>query len=101
MDVVKHYNIKKQFSPIFKAKVALEAIKERETIGQLSGKFQVDPRQIGIWRKIVLEGTESLFSNKEKKRDKERNEIMEELQRLIGKQQIEIDFLKKKVGLFE
>ena len=48
-----------------------------------------------------MEGTESLFSNKEKKRDKERNEIMEELQRLIGKQQIEIDFLKKKVGLFE
>ena len=94
-------NIKKVFSPAFKAKVALEAAKGVETTGQLASRFQVHPTQIGVWRKKLLDNVERIFSDSEK-RDKERDrEFVEELYKQIGKQKIEVEWLKKKVDMFE
>jgi len=94
-------DIKKVFAPAFKAKVALEAIKGVETTGQLASRFSVHPIQIGVWRKKLLEGVEKIFSEKDK-RDKEKDrEYMDELYKQIGRKDIEIQWLKKKVGLLE
>ena len=46
---------RKQYSPKFKAKVALEAVRGERTLSQLASQFQVHPVQIGQWRKIALE----------------------------------------------
>ena len=48
-------NIKKVFAPAFKAKVAIEAVKEVETTGQLASRFQVHPIQIGVWKRKLIE----------------------------------------------
>lgn len=94
-------NIKKVFTPAFKAKVALEATKGVETTGQLASRFQVHPIQIGHWRKKLLDNVERVFSDRDK-RDKEKDrEFVDELYKQIGIQKIEIEWLKKKVGLFE
>ena len=94
-------DIKKVFAPAFKAKVALEAIKGVETTGQLASRFSVHPIQIGVWRKKLFEGVEKIFSEKDK-RDKEKDrEYMDELYKQIGRKDIEIQWLKKKVGLLE
>lgn len=94
-------NIKKVFTPAFKAKVALEATKGFETTGQLACRFSVHPIQIGVWKKKLLESMEKIFSDREK-RDKEKDrEFVDELYKEIGKQKIEIEWLKKKVGLLE
>jgi len=94
-------NIRKVFAPAFKAKVALEATKGVETTGQLASRFSVHPTQIGVWKKKLLEGLERIFSDRDK-RDKEKDrEFIEELYKQIGKQKIEIEWLKKKVGLLE
>lgn len=94
-------NIKKAFTPAFKARVALEAAKGAETTGQLASRFSVHPIQIGFWKKKLLEGLEKIFSDREK-RDKEKDrEFVDELYKQIGKQKIEIEWLKKKVGLLE
>lgn len=94
-------NIRKVFSPAFKAKVALEAVKEIETTGQLASRFSVHPTQIGLWKNKLLRESEHIFSDHVKReRDKDR-EFVDELYKQIGKQKIEIDWLKKKVGLLE
>lgn len=94
-------NIKKAFTPAFKARVALEAAKGAETTGQLASRFSIHPIQVGVWRKKLLENIDRIFSDKEK-RDKEKDrEFVDELFRQIGKQKIEIEWLKKKVGLLE
>jgi len=57
-------NIRKVFTPTFKAKVALEATKGVETTGQLASRFQVHPTQIGVWKKRLIDGAERIFSIK-------------------------------------
>ena len=94
-------NSKQGFTPTFKANVAIEAIKGVETTGQLASRFQVHPTQIGVWRKKLLDNMAHLFSDTDK-RDKERDRaFVDELYKQIGKQKIEIEWLKKKVGMFE
>lgn len=93
-------NIKKVYPPALKAKVAIEALKEAETSGQLASRFAVHPIQIGIWKKKAREAIENAFGPKGKTDTlKEKEDFIQELFNQIGKQKVEIDFLKKKVGL--
>ena len=41
---------RRKFDPSFKAKVALEALKERETLQQLALKYELHPNQISQWK---------------------------------------------------
>ncbi|MGC8761885.1 MAG: transposase, partial [Bryobacteraceae bacterium] len=45
---------RKQYSPKFKARVAMEAIRGERTLNQLASQFHVHPVQIGQWRKTAL-----------------------------------------------
>jgi transposase len=89
--------IRKTHDNAFKAKVALEAIKGEKTLTQLSSEFRVHPNQIGQWRKQVLKGLPDLFSNnRQKKEDREQEDLISELYRQIGQLKVEMDWLKKK-----
>lgn len=83
------------------ARVALEAAKGAETPGQLASRFAVHPIQVGVWKKKLLENIERIFSDKEKRTKEKDREFIDELYKQIGKQKIEIEWLKKKVGLLE
>ena len=92
---------RKQYSPKFKAKVALEAVRGERTLSQLASQFQVHPVQIGQWRKMALEQLPDLFvdgrKNKPSGADVEKDALYEE----IGRLKVELDWLKKKVGLLD
>lgn len=87
--------------PAFKAKVAIEAIKEDKTISELASLFDVHTNQVRRWKQIAEEGIMALFSKNNKKQEKEKEEIIESLYSQIGQLKVESDWLKKKVGLLE
>ena len=95
------HTIRRQHPPAFKAKVALEAVKEEKTITELAGIYQVHPTQVKQWRDILLANLNELFSGKYKSRDKEQAELLTSLYEQIGKLKVEADWLKKKIGIIE
>jgi transposase len=72
----------------FKAKVALAAVQEQKTVQQLATLFDVHPTQIHQWKKQLLLGTVSLFQSGQEA------ELFEQ----IGRLNMELDWLKKKVA---
>ena len=92
---------RKQYSPKFKAKVAVEAIRGERTLSQLASQFHVHPVQIGQWRKQALEQLADVFVDGRKSKpagtDVEKDALYEE----IGRLKVELDWLKKKVGLLD
>lgn len=81
-----------------KAKVALAAVAGQPT-SQLVSRFGVHATQIGAWKKRLVEGAEELFVDGRRKSSKEVNE--QELYEQIGRLQMELAWLKKKVAQFE
>ena len=52
---------RRNHSPAFEARVALEAIKGERTLAELAERFAVHPNQITTWRSQLLEGALGVF----------------------------------------
>jgi transposase-like protein len=89
---------RRKFSAAFKTKVALEAIKEKETLQQLASKFEVHANQITQWKREFLENAEDIFSKKKSEEKVNEEQEKDALYNKIGRLQTEIDFLKKVLG---
>ena len=90
---------RRKFTSAFKATVAIETLKERETLAELSKRFEVHPNMISKWKQEFLERSAEVF---EKKSESESGVDPEKLYAKIGQLEIENDFLKKslkKTGL--
>jgi transposase-like protein len=59
---------RKQHRDRFKAKVALAAMPNEETIAQLSSRFGVHPTMISAWKRQLLEGAAELSDKNNKSR---------------------------------
>ena len=91
--------MRKRYPPSFKAKVALEAIKEQKTSAELASLYQVHPGQIRNWKAVALRGLLDLFSDRGKGKEQDNETLIAELYRQIGQQKVDLDWLKKKSGL--
>mgnify|MGYP005820266285 CR=1 FL=1 len=91
---------RQKHSGAFKAKVAIEAIQERETLVELSKKYGIHPNQITRWKKEFLERAPQLFEKTQPADDNEKE--MGKMFAKIGQLEMERDYLKKnlkKLGL--
>lgn len=92
---------RKQYSPKFKARVAVEAIRGERTLSQLGSQFKVHPMQIAKWRKAAIEQLPELFVDGRTKQGRNAEADADALYEEIGRLKVELDWLKKKVGLLD
>lgn len=83
-----------RYTPEFKARVAIEALKERETMSELVSKFKVHANQINRWKREFISRSSEIFSTKPPKEDFEKERA--QLYAKIGELEMEKDWLKKK-----
>jgi transposase-like protein len=92
---------RKHYSPQFKAKVALEALRGEKTLAQLGTRFHVHPVQIGHWRKALLAQAPELFVDGRQSKRNGHEPDTEALYEEIGRLKMELDWIKKKAGLLD
>ena len=88
--------VRKRYEAKFKAKIALEAVKQEKTMAQLSSEYGVHTNQIVQWKRRLIEELPGIFSGRRKKAERETEEVQAELYRQIGQLKVELDWLKKK-----
>lgn len=90
---------RRKHSASFKARVALEALKEQKTLSEISNQYKLHPTQVRRYRDQLQDGMELIFSNDHAKKLNEMEELIDRLYRQIGKLNTEYDWLKKKLGI--
>ena len=90
---------RKQYNGEFKARVAIEAIKGEKTANEIAGQCGVHPTQIAQWKKQVMEEIPRIFSMKKVQDARKEDELRASLYQQIGQLKVELDWLKKKVGI--
>jgi transposase len=91
---------RQKHSGAFKAKVAIEALQERESLSELSKKYGIHPNMISRWKKEFLERAPEIFEKVSS--DKKEDTDLEKLYAKIGQLEMEKEYLKKnlkKLGL--
>ncbi len=91
---------RKTHSDQFKAKVALDAVRNGHTISELATRHQVHPTQITKWKKRLVQGAPELFAREKKSGVSgvgDIEKLMAPLYEEIGRLKMEVDFLQKKL----
>ena len=86
---------RRKFSAEFKAKVALEAIKNQKTLAELSQHFEVNPVTISKWKAEFLANMSTVFGGNATMKSEDDSSERDKLYAQIGKLKVELDFLKK------
>lgn len=82
------------YDAAYKAKVALEAIKEQRTLAELAKEFNVSPSMITTWKMEFLANASQAFTRPEsqKKQLEKLQHENEKLLKKVGQLTVEVDF---------
>ena len=88
---------RRNHSPAFKARVALEAIRGEKTVAQIAAHHQVHANQVTTWKQQALENLAGAFDGTPSQDSQQR---IEQLHAKIGELTVERDFLERALGKF-
>jgi putative transposase len=92
--------MRRQFTPEQKARIALAALKGDKTINQIASEYEVNPTQVKLWRDKLKATAAEAFADGRKGSSKlavAPNPQIDELHRVIGVRDAELEWLKKKL----
>ena len=89
---------RRRIESVVKAKAALAAVRGDRTTSQLASAFGVHATQIGQWKRRLVEGATELFSDDRRRETQDQEVLVAELYEQIGRLQMELGWLKKKVA---
>lgn len=89
--------VRRKLSSEFKAKVALEALKENSSIEEICKKYELHPVQVSTWKKEANQKLSLLFGKSLESNVAAVEQQMEKLYAQIGQLKVENDFLKKRL----
>ena len=87
---------RRNHSPAFKAKVALEAIRGQLTVAELAQRHDVHPNQITQWKTQLLERATEAFATPGERAEAPLD--VKTLHAKIGELTLENDFLERALG---
>lgn len=90
---------RKRYSAEFKAKVALEAIREELTTAELAKKYDIHPTMITGWKRTATQNIASAFRDRNATEPSISDHEVEKLHAKIGQLAVERDFLSKASSL--
>ena len=82
-------------TPAFKAKVALEAVREQQSVPELARKYGVNANQIYKWKKLFVEQASLVFDQNAEPSGGASSGPEDELLKKIGELTVERDFLSR------
>ncbi len=90
---------RRSHGPEFKTRLVMEAISGRKTIQEIAADHTDHPIQVSQWMRQLLDGAHELFIRGWKSKDKDVKQAKEaELFQQIGRQQMELEWLKKNLS---
>lgn len=91
---------RKRHGGAFKTRVVVEAIAGHKTINEIAGAFGVHPSQVAKWKAEALKRLPEVLSDGRKARTTADSQVHARLYEQIGRLTIEVEYLKKKLGLW-
>ena len=83
---------RRRFTAEFKKRVALEALREHDTVQAIATRYEVHPNQVGAWKRQAVEGLDEVFSGPASKRGRAHEATTRDLHAKIGELTVERDF---------
>jgi putative transposase len=90
---------RKQHTGQFKARVAVEAIAGHKTVNQIAGEYGIHPSQVNKWKKQAIERLPEALCDGRGSNNGRQEEVESRLYQQIGQLTMELEYLKKKLGL--
>jgi transposase len=86
---------RRKFTPKFKLKVVMDALRERQTLAELAQKHELTAQQISTWKREFMNNAEVVFEASKKDKRSESEIEKENLLKTIGELKVANDFLAK------
>jgi transposase-like protein len=90
---------RRQHGGAFKARVAVEAIGGHKTVNEIASAYEIHPSQVGKWKAEALARLPEVLSDGRKAKADQSCDTEARLYQEIGRLTMEVEYLKKKLGL--